>query len=178
MFVAQLFDYIFYKITNSIFDGTEILVPLLFLMSIFKLQIPFVNKNTLIYAVNTVLLFGSLFIVGSLYSMFYGPEYEQYTFSCRLFKSVWTDVFFIFIFPHGILRQLLWIKKFRASIISSVVILILWFLQSQIIILFGRPQGWHTTIKPPLHYYLEELTIYVVIVGLFYFFRNRKTQQQ
>ena len=166
-------------IINSIFNGTCILVPILFFIQLFKINIPIIGKSTLICAVNCTLLSGSLLflvyfpieIVSSYYS---GGEYEQFTLSTRISGSFWTDFLILVIFPNALLPQLLWFKKIRQTIISSFTIVSIWFLLYLLTNLFEPHQPKHIQIGLTWFFYLKFPFIYILIVGLMYYFAEKK----
>ena len=173
---------IVYLIIHSIFAGTSILVPILFVVYLFKVNLPLINQSILIRAVNCTLLLGSvLFIAGIIVETFIayysGSEYEQYTFTNRIVGPYW---FYFWLSGIGILAllpQILWVKKFRRTIVSSIIIVSSWcllYLLSKIILVMQPDPGWHIEIMPGFIYYVKQGVIYIVVVGLMYIVLYKK----
>ena len=171
--------YFIQPLINSFFNGALVLVPLLFVAHLFKLQFPVINKATLVQAVNCTLLLGAVLYVlvvpiEFFISYYYGGEYEQYTMGNRLFSSFWIDFLILVIFPNVLLPQILWVKKFRQTIISSVIIVSIWLFLYLLTDLFATHRGWYIVIGLTWFYYLKQALIYTAIVGAMYFILARK----
>ncbi len=101
-----------------------------------------------------------------------GDQYEQYTFTNRLFGSYWWAALALLI-RSILLPQILWIGKFRKSFIATIVIFSFWVL---INIFSMMPFGAMEILrefKVPMGYF-EGLVIYIVILAVVYFILNRK----
>ncbi len=167
-------------IVGAIFNGTWIFTILLLVFQLFRLNLLNIEKPTLITAVNTALLFGStLFIlkviVGFFVSYYSGSEYEQYVVTNRYFGPFW---FYLGAWPltHGLIPQVLWLKRFRRSLLSLTIIVAIWvaiwmlnlWAQTQ------NPSGWTMRFVLSFVECLEQMAIYLVVIILLYYMLKRQ----
>jgi hypothetical protein len=167
-----------YTIADAIFECTSILVPCLLILYLFKIKFSVINKPTLILAINSTLLFGSLlfisgFIIQIVSDLFSEAEYVQYKISNQLFGNYWW-AFWIEIFPGYLLPQILWVSKFRKTIISSVIIFFFWIAIFLLIKVASSPSGWHFEIKYTAAELLEKAVIYIVIMSGMYLVLSKR----
>jgi hypothetical protein len=166
-------------IAESIFDCSSILVPCLLILYLFKTRLSVINMPTLVLAINSTLLLGSVlficgFVIEIIAGFFSGAEYVQYSISNRLFGSYWW-AFWIEIFPGYLLPQLFWVGKFRKTIISSVIVVFFWVGIALFIKIASQPPGGHFEFKYTAFEYLKEAIIYIVILpGIYFFFKQAK----
>jgi hypothetical protein len=153
-------------VINSIFRGSLILIPCLFVMHKFGFEIRIINKPVLIRTINGMLLFGSviyltLFLFVTFMSVFSLGVYEHNHYSNPDFGHYGWERWIVMIIPYGFLPQLLWIRKFRHSIICSFTIIAIWGLLTLV------------TILPVFYFnwvdYLKQIAVYLVIAYLVYF---------
>jgi hypothetical protein len=162
----------------SIFNGTLILVPCIWLF--FKFYNSAGNKLLLINTINCTLLIGSTFFI--LYTVAtivigfsFGTEYDRYATSNRFFGPYWW-AFWLEIAPGYLLPQILWFKKLRNTIKSSIVIIIVLYALTLVVKL--TPVGWHFYLNDPAIQYLIEAIIYVTILSGIYFLLSKKRISQ
>jgi hypothetical protein len=175
-------DYFTNTIIASIFGGTLILAPCLFIIYLFKIRLPVINQSILVRAVNGTLLLGSVIFISTfiatifieMFTAFYsGREYEQYSLSNRLLGPYWWVVW-LFILPGYLLPQILWVRKFQKTIISSVIIVCIWSALSLFVKLASNPSGWHFELRYPVIEYLKQAIIYIVILSAIYFILSKR----
>jgi len=164
-------------IASAIFSGTIIMSLCLVAVNFLKIKLANINKAILIKAINIVLLFGAMIYtvmwVMEIFVAYYsGGEYEQYTFTNRLFGSYWWAALALLI-RSILLPQILWIKLLRRSFISTIVIVLFWLfinILSQIAYgIVGIFEGFRISMS-----YMG-LGIYVVILVFVYIILNRKS---
>ncbi|PWK76590.1 hypothetical protein LX99_03457 [Mucilaginibacter oryzae] len=169
-------------IYSSIFNGTEVLVLCLVILNAFKIHPININKQTLICAINYLLMFGSLLFTVSLLSELFMAyytqnEYAQFSFSNRLAGPFWFDIWLIGVLSFMILPQILWIKRLRKSFTASIIIVGIWlalYFVKQALIAF---QAWHTEFKSSYSEYIIRAIIYSVLLLTSYFIVQRKTNR-
>jgi len=170
-----MFDFID-TIIASIFNGTLIFVPCIWLF--FKFYNSARNKLTLINTINCTLLIGSTFFI--LYTVATiivdfspGAEDGRYMPTNRFFGPYWW-AFWLVIAPGYLLPQLFWFRKFRNSIISSVVIVGI----ATGLSLFVKSASTQGHFKFTAFEYLIQATIYIIIVSGVYFLLCKKRISQ
>jgi len=166
-------------VVYSIFVGTTILVPALFVANLFEFRYSSANK-VLVQSVNRVILLGSFLFIIMIFSkvfttLFSGAEYEQYVFSNRSARLYWFE-FGMPLFNCVLLPQVLWIRKFRKTIISSTIIvaiwcLLYWFLLAKIL---AVPLISFVKIEFTRIDCLEQMFIYLAILSCMYFVLLRR----
>lgn len=161
-------------VINSIFRGSLILIPCLFIVYKLRIKVYAVNESVLIRTVNNILLFGSavylvLFLFDTLMSVFSLGAYEHGHYSNPDFGRYGLVRWIFMIIPYGFLPQLLWIKKFRHSITSSFIIIIAWFLLTLLTIIKVFYFVWID--------YLEQIAVYFICTTLTYLILNRRSNR-
>ena len=165
-------------ITHAIFAGTCIAAPLLFILHIFKIEIPVLDNSTLVLAVNWTLLTGSTIIIVKIIvetpiQYYSGGEYEQYVVTNRFIGPNW---FYFLLFGEGIrilIPQILWIRKFRRSIISSAIIVFACGALFIAGILLAEHAEWSYSERLVLSF-RKDVPIYLVIISVVYFILHKK----
>ncbi|AYL97537.1 hypothetical protein [Mucilaginibacter celer] len=166
-------NYTISLIYASIFNGTEVLVPCLVILNALKIQLADINRQALIYAVNSILLLGSILftisLLSELFMAYYSQsEYLQFSFSNRLAGPFWLYIWLTGVLSFMILPQILWIRKLRRSLISSIVIVGIWialYFVKQVLIAY---QAWHTELKPSYSEYAIQAIIYLTFLFVAY----------
>jgi hypothetical protein len=115
------------SLSNTIFTGLGIFIPLLVLLRFNKAFNIRLNITTLIQATNWLLLFA-----GVIYLLFFASiilpgyignysqdEYWQYSLINRAFGPYWF-AYIGYLIIYGLLPQLMWFKKIRQSIVSTI----------------------------------------------------------
>lgn len=158
-------------VINSIFRGSLILIPCLFIVHQLRLKIYAINKPVLIRTINCVLLFGSVvylvvFLFGVFMSVFSLGSYEHGHYSSPDFGHYGLLRWIFMIIPYGVLPQLLWIKKIRYSITSSFIIITAWALLTLLTIIIVFYFFWID--------YLKQMAVYFVCITLIYIVLNQK----
>jgi len=165
-------------VVRLIFDGATIIVALLLMVMLFRLPIKFVDRKTLFRAINCTLLLGAIiyilsFIIKAFIAYFSQVEYEQYAIINRVFGPYWF-AWLIASLGTFILPQLLWIKRFRKSIITTVLILLFYKLSAVLEFLsiyFLNKSSWAfvritQTCSSEI---LVQMVVYILILSITYF---------
>jgi hypothetical protein len=134
------------SITGSVFSGVFIMVPFLIVVSFFKIRLYKIDKQILIEAANTILLFGSslylIMLAIEFFIAFYSQtEYEQYVFTNSHADPLW--YFGIAEIISKLLPQILWTKKLRKSLASLTLIFclrIVLYIVGLLVMIFGSSQ--------------------------------------
>jgi hypothetical protein len=167
-------SYILQVIIDALFRGSLILIPLLFVIQIFKLNLYSIDKITLVRATNYTLLIGSLIYIMSFglfvyKAIFSGGEYEQFKLTG---KYSWVFGVFIII-PYAFLPQLLWIKKLQQNIIGALIIIGIWGALSITVRITSYSPDDQINCKLILITLFEQTLIYLAVVSLVYFILNK-----
>jgi hypothetical protein len=165
-------------ITASIFNGTLISVPCVFLF--FKFYSSPASKSLLISAVNCTLLIGSTFFILSIVAnisigLSSGTEDARFATLNQFFGPYWW-AFWLVMAPGYFLPQLFWIRKFRNSIISSIVIVGVGAVLSLFVKLVSTLG--HFYFKYTALEYLIQAAIYITIFSGVYFLLSKKRISQ
>jgi len=173
----MLLNAILNLIASSVFSGTILITLCLIVVNLSKAKLAKIDKPTLIKAINTLLLLGSIIYTVMWATEFFmtyysGDEYEQYTFANRLFGSYWWAALTLLI-RSVLLPQILWIGKLRRSFIPTIAVVSFWLL---INILAQMPfgiagilRGFRISMG-----YLGGFGIYIVLLVSVYLILNRK----
>jgi hypothetical protein len=167
---------IFNLIIDSIFTGTAVLVSCLLMLYLLKIKFRVVDKSTLIQAVNLTLLFGStLFTVDIatqlITGFFSGSEDVRYATLNQFFGPYWW-AFWLVMAPGYFLPQILWIKRLRKTIMSSVIFIGI----GSVLILFVKlaSNNGDFYLKYTSLEYLTQAVIYFAILSAMYLVLNRR----
>jgi len=171
-------DEIIESITHAIFAGTCVVVPLLFILTIFKITIPLLNNSVLVLAVNWTLLMGSTIIIARIIvemsiQYYTGGEYEQYVVTNRIMGPNWVYFWFLGEGIRVLIPQILWIRKFRISIISSAIIVCTWGILFIAGILLMMHAEWSFSERLVLSF-PKDVPIYLIVISIIYFILNKK----
>lgn len=173
--------YTAYFIINSLYNGTLVIITLLLLVWIFSVKLPLVHKQILIQAINCTLLVSAIvyilvFIEQVLAAYYSQVEYEQYAIINRIFGPYWFAWLIMFLGTF-ILPQLVWIKKFRNSISTAVVILFFYKL-SAVLEFISRDlfnnSSWTIRVSLTFGAILLQLLIYLPVLVVIYFVISRR----
>ncbi|HLG34101.1 MAG TPA: hypothetical protein VI757_04415, partial [Bacteroidia bacterium] len=118
-------------LADSIFIGLKFIVPVVFLLIIFKVKSGKANFVSLVLAANILLLAaGILFLVTIIANTWLawnsGNEFERDFIISIATGPNWYQIM-IPVFVYGILPQAMWFAKLRRTIFSSLILIILWF---------------------------------------------------
>ena len=168
-------------IINAIFSGSFALLICLLAINLFKINIHPTKDKILIKSVSYTLLLGSVLylfmLILYLYIIFFsGGEYKQFAVSDRLFGSYWWAIWIFTFVPYGVLPQILWIKKFRQSIVGVSIVIIPWgtiFLLKSI----GNYQGIHFEWKRMIIDNFKDTLVYLPILIIMYLILSRQQMQ-
>ncbi len=121
----------FIFISDSIFIGLKILVPLIFILEILNIKYTKPNLNILILTINLIMLSASILFltsisINTLLTIKSGNSDELNFMISVATGSHWFQ-FVIPIILFGLLPNILWIKNFRKSIYIPFFIVICWF---------------------------------------------------
>jgi len=177
--MVYLISTVVFAIAESIFDCASILVPCLLILFLLKIKFSVINKSTLILPVNLTLLLGAVlficgFVIPITIGLFSNAEQVRYSLSNRLFGTYWW-AFWIQIFPGYLLPQILWVRKFRNTIISSAIIVFFWIGISLLTKMPSYLADGHFEFKYTAFEYLKEAVIYIVILSGMYFVLRKRT---
>ena len=177
-------------VTNALFDGSLLLISLLFVGYIFKLETVAINQSQLFQAAKNILLLGCviclLLLLIFLVNTCFGGEYDRYSSLNRLFGPYWFAYWIFTFLPCGLLPQLLWFRRFRLSISASFLIVVIWGLLTLITMIPeiymklslspGHSYGsWAMSAPVEITSYLQKIGLYVLIVGSVYSILNRRS---
>ena len=118
-------------ISDSIFIGLKILVPIIFILEILNIKYTKPNLNILILTINLIMLSASLLFltsisINTLLTIKSGNSDELNFMISIATGSHWFQ-FVIPVLLYGLLPNILWIKNFRKSIYIPFFIVICWF---------------------------------------------------
>lgn len=168
-------------ITDIIFGGTFIIIPLLIVIYVFKIPLYRIDKQLLIQAVNTCWLLGAIIFLVSLLAEAFIAFYSQADYVQYVIVNVYTGIVGKLLLP-----QLFWIKKFRRSMTATIVVFTLWailFIAHIVVMLFtpvSKPSSitagaWvNYSINSPW----QNILIYMGILTLVYLILSRKAAPQ
>lgn len=163
-------------IIASIFNGTLILAPCILLVYL-KFDHPAINKSVLISTVNCTLLIGSVFFILSIAAYIAlgfssVADDVRYTTLNRFFGPYWW-AFWLVMAPGYLLPQILWFKKLRNRIISSIVIIGIWSALSLFVKLASN--GWHFYLQYTAIEYLSQAVIYITFLFGMHFMLSKRS---
>jgi len=156
-------------IVRAIFNGSFVLLVCFLVVIFFKINIFPINYKILINSVGYTLLLGSIlyifkFVIEFYIGFFSGGEYEQYALSNRVVGPYWWVVWFSTLVPSVFLSQMLWIKRFKSSLIVISVILF----TPRILSLFEGILFPDAKVEWSMHYSAWQITIDYVTGVLIY----------
>jgi hypothetical protein len=168
-------SYILQILVDSVFRGSLILTPLLFVIHIFKIQLYSIDKIILVRATNYTLLIGSLiyilsFGVFAYKAIFSGGEYEQFRLTGKYGLAFWAFI----IISYAFLPQILWIKKLQMNIISSLIIIGIWSVLSITVRMASYSSDDQINWEPILITCFEQTLVYLAIVSVVYLILNKR----
>ena len=168
-------------ISQAIFTGTCVFVPVLFILHIFEVKPPLLLNSTLILAVNYTLLLGSLIFIAEMFikipiQYYSAGEYGRYTIANRFFGPFWIYFWLLGPGPQWLLPQILWIRKFRSSIICSAMIVCIWVIMFTAVLFLTMHLESSFSVRITLNIYLD-IVIYAVIISIVYIIVNRKVNR-
>jgi len=164
-------------ITHAIFAGTCVVVPLLFILSIFKIKIPLPDNSALVLAVNWALLMGSSIIIARIIietpiQYYSAGEYEQYVVRNRIIGPNWVYFWLLGAGMRILSPQILWVRKFRRSIISSAIIIFAWGVLFIAGMLLAEHFEWSYSERLVLSF-RKDVPIYLAIIAILYLILRR-----
>ena len=167
-------------ISHAIFAGTCLFVPVLFILNIFKVKLHLLNNPTLILAVNYTLLLGSVIFIAEMVlsipiAYYFAGEYGRYTIATHFFGPYWVGFWLMGGGVQALIPQVLWIGKFRISIICSALIVCSWLALyiAGVYLLFHSE--WSMSHRTTIFSYSKDGAIYLTIISLVYFVLNKKS---
>jgi len=124
------------QIPDSLFYCLMFFIPLLFAIRLAKINFKGVDIETLVIAVNMVILIaGVLTLIFSTLqfssALVEKPDYERYIAFTR-YTDDYSFSFWLILVSNAIVPQIMWIKKIKSSIKSTYM----WFLTSLITMIF------------------------------------------
>ena len=174
-----MMDNIIQFVLETIFHGAFVVALFLLIFMLFRKPITIVDSSRLISAIGCTLLLSSViyiawFVIWLYGAIFSGGEYEQYVITNRFVGPYWW-AFWIFLFlPYWLLPQILWIRKFRRSIICVLIVTAIW--EMSFIIRTGTYHfvndgafGWLIYLGHEFLDYLMHFLAYLPIVSITYF---------
>jgi hypothetical protein len=160
-------------LSDAIFTGLRIFIPLLILLKFTKLFDNKINTNILVTATNWLLLFAAtvylILFASEIFVSYYSQnEYEQFAVSNRIFGPYWF-AFAIRAFIYILLPQMMWFKKVRASITATIA----WGLFAYALIAlvyYSENNAYFISFSPSttLLSYLKSLIIFVALLAIVY----------
>jgi hypothetical protein len=171
-------------LSDSIFTGLKIFVPVLFALQLFRSHRLSVNFDSAIIASNTLILSSGFFFLCSIISnttmaWTSGNESERNLIISFVTGPHWYQ-FIIPVFNYGILPNFMWFKKFRKSIALSFSIVSWWLLSSYVISSLDKNNSKthiYLSEKFPFEEYAWKLAIFLVLFLIVYRFVLRKQKQ-
>jgi molybdopterin-containing oxidoreductase family membrane subunit len=162
-------------LADSIFVGLKIFVPVLLVLQVFNLGFRNLNFRTLALSLNILLLIsGILFLltigVNACFAWFSGNEFEKEIIISVATGPTWFQ-FMIPFFIYGVVPHFLWIPKFRRTIYSTGIIVVMWFAAYFI-------TAWLSHVKSSFNIltieYVEKAALFILMLVVSYFFIDRK----
>jgi hypothetical protein len=180
----MIFETIAQFLLETIFHGTFVLAICLSILKAFRKHVKILDISLLTRAISYTLLLSSLIYIAwyaiLLYRMiFSGGGYEQYVITDRSIGPYWW-AFWIFLFlPYWLSPQILWIGRFRRSIICLLIVTVIWEMSFTIrtgtrYYAQSGPFGWLIYSCDELLDYLIHFLAYLPIVSVTYFLLARK----
>jgi hypothetical protein len=169
----------FYIITKALEVGTMVMVPILVIVSIFKIDLRQINQRTLVESVNIVVLITSLlhflsFLILFIPIFFAPGEYEQYTLSTRITGSVGIVINGVSFIGYFVFPQIFWFRKIRKSLYAAVLIFLVWVGIMLIEAIEVMRQEWRMEYKYDATEILIRVLIYIIVITGVYLIISRK----
>ena len=169
LYVLMMFYQLTQIIIDSIYAGTGIMVPCVFIIYLFKLKVPIIGSIAFIRALNCAILLASLFSITKMLitvciSFFSPSQYGPFGFLIWAFGPYWW-AFWMLILVYAALPQLLWIKRCQKTIFSAAVFVILDFAVT--IVKQSLPYRFIPIVSTTM--WLIQALIYVAVLFGFYF---------
>ena len=163
-----------YLFINAFFMGLRIFIPFLVLFKFTKLLNNKIDIDTLTTATNLLLSLAAtvnlIFFVSEIFAAYYSQNnYEQIAVANRIFGPYWFAPA-IQAFIYLLLPQMMWIKKVRTSIVSTIVWAgVIYLLMA--IIYYLEHTGYMTGFEPTINLlaYLKSLIIFLSLLAAVYF---------
>ena len=179
-----MIDSIIQFVLEAIFHGAFVSVLCLLILRVVRMPIKILESSRLLNAISYTLLLSSLiyiawFAMWLFRAYFSGGEYEQYTITNRFIGPYWW-AFWIFLFlPYWLLPQILWIRKFRLSIICLSIIAVIWEMSFTIrtgtrYYIHSCALGWLIYSGDEILDYLIHFLAYLPIVTIVYLVLSKK----
>ncbi|MBL0105475.1 MAG: hypothetical protein IPP51_17840 [Bacteroidetes bacterium] len=170
-------------LTDAIFVGSKIVVPIIFLVKVLNVKITRPEISTLLRAVNSLILFsGVLFLIVMITNFLIvlrsGNEDEFGFMMSQITGSHW----FQFVLPvigYGILPQVFWAKKIRSSHWVALFIVLSWFMLAYAVDIMTGADKASTSLSnagstTPWLEYAGKGALYLSLLSLEYFFLIRR----
>lgn len=157
-------------LADSIFIGLKFIVPVIFLLVIFKVKSGKVNFVSLVLAANLLLLIGGILflltiISNTLHAWFSENEFEREMIISMITGPNWFQIV-IPVFTYGLLPQTMWIGKLRSTIYSSFIIVMLWFGSYFLVDYLSHGS---ININFPSSEYSKKAVLFIALLTVFYF---------
>jgi len=160
---------------NAIFMGLRIFIPLLVLLKFTSHFNQKIDIKTLIIATNLLLLIAAtinlIFFVSEIFAAYYSQNnYEQIAASNRIFGPYWF-AFGMQAFIYFLLPQMMWIKKVRTLIVSTIVWGLFAYALAAFIFYAEHYSDYITSFKSSINLlaYLKSLMIFMLLLVTIYF---------
>jgi hypothetical protein len=173
-------------VSDSIFSGLKILVPVVFLLRIFKIKLRQPDLGSLIISANYLLLVGGILFTITILS----TAFRTWFYSDGFERSALVDTLsgpngFQFILPvlnYVLLPNVMWIKKLRRNFNSSFVIVLIWIVSYFLVDYFTHTREYilsssahHAAIR--LDQQLEKAAVFISLLFLFYFIVCKRSER-
>ncbi len=126
-FLLGLFSYL----SDSIFLGAKILVPLMLIVKILKPGLKSPDQKILTTTINTLILTGGILFLGAisinLLATLRTGSSDEFNFMLSMVTGSQWYKFMIPFICFGILPNVFWIKKMRVSFYIALYMVILWY---------------------------------------------------
>lgn len=174
----------FIYFSELLFSGLKFLVPIMFLIKIFQRTTSRINFRIIALSLNLwILVGGTLFLISILLDLFnaaFSEDQDKWLFMLGMITGHHWFQFIIPLFGYAILPQILWFKKLRQTIFSSILIVVAWFASYYLVIYLTKMEGSMVTIAdlsiPELlnDYGMKIIAVaFLVIVTYWIFFRKK-----
>ncbi|WP_295651084.1 hypothetical protein [uncultured Mucilaginibacter sp.] len=131
-----LIESVFETISGAISLSLFFVIPMLFIVRVTKLRLPYLNTDMLIVAINITLLMAALLHAMGMVANFVYTKYDMGEHTKGLFygsiEGISSRMFYLGLIANVMLPQLMWFKKIRRSVKATYF----WFSVNLVITLY------------------------------------------
>ncbi|WP_448702550.1 hypothetical protein ACFGVR_09380 [Mucilaginibacter sp. AW1-3] len=169
-------------IPQAIFFCLQFFIPLLFVVSMLRAELPYLNLKALVVATNITILIAGLLtflipVVGLIIAYISGVEYEQYGYINHYIGPMGMFAW-LGLLTQVIIPQMMWNKAIRRSIVSGCIWLVTYWifkLANTLLLKYIVGSSW-VTFTPDKHLvdYAGEALIFLMVIVPVYFLADIK----